>query len=39
MKLDEKTDWLIDQWCRRRALRPLKFLLPAYPGASVVENS
>jgi len=39
MKLDEKTDRPIDQRRRRRALRPLKFLLPAYPSASGVEYS
>jgi hypothetical protein len=39
MKLDEKTDRLIDQRRRRRTLRPLKFLLTAYPGASGVESS
>jgi hypothetical protein len=25
-------DALIDGWCERRALRPLRYLLPAYPG-------
>ena len=25
-------DRLIDAWCERRALRPLSFLLAAYPG-------
>jgi hypothetical protein len=25
-------DALIDSWCERRALRPLRYLLPAYPG-------
>jgi len=33
--LCQKLDWLIDQWCERRALRPLRFLLAAYPGALV----
>jgi hypothetical protein len=33
MTLTEKLDWLIDQWCERRELRPLQFLLRAYPGA------
>jgi hypothetical protein len=28
----QKLDWLIDQWCERRALKPLSFLLRAYPG-------
>ena len=25
-------DALINGWCERRALRPLAYLLPAYPG-------
>jgi hypothetical protein len=25
-------DGLINSWCERRALRPLGYLLPAYPG-------
>jgi hypothetical protein len=33
MTLTQKLDWLIDQWCERRELRPLQFLLRAYPGA------
>ena len=32
MTLIEKLDWLIDQWCERRELRPLQFLFRAYPG-------
>ena len=28
-------DGLINGWCERRALRPLAYLLPAYPGAFV----
>ena len=32
MTLNQKLDWLIDQWCERRALHPLKLLLPTYPG-------
>ncbi len=32
MSLNQKLDWLIEQWCERRALRPLKYVLPAYPG-------
>ncbi|HEU0039386.1 MAG TPA: hypothetical protein VFR76_08940 [Verrucomicrobiae bacterium] len=32
MTLTEKLDWLIDQWCERRELRPLQCLLRAYPG-------
>jgi len=29
--LNQKLDWLIDQWCARRALKPLRYLLPFYP--------
>ena len=35
MTLNQRLDWLIDQWCERRALRPLQFLLRAYPAALV----
>jgi hypothetical protein len=35
MTLYQKLDWLIDQWCERRALRPLQCLLRAYPGVWV----
>ena len=28
-------DGLINGWCERRALRPLAYLLPAYPGVVV----
>jgi hypothetical protein len=35
MTLNQKLDWLIDQWCERRALRPLRFLLRAYPSVLV----
>ena len=28
-------DRLINGWCERRALRPLAYLLPAYPGVFV----
>ena len=35
MTLNEKLDWLIDQWCERRALRPLRFLLFANHNALV----
>ena len=28
-------DGLINVWCERRALRPLAYLLPAYPGVFV----
>lgn len=32
MKLNQKLDWLIDQWCERRAILPLKYILRAYPS-------
>ncbi len=32
LTLNQKLDWLIDQWCERRALHPLHFLLAAYPS-------
>ena len=35
MTLIEKLDWLIDQWCERRAIRPLRSLLRAYPAVLV----
>lgn len=35
MNLTAKLDWLIDQWCERRELRPLQFLFRAYPGVLV----
>ena len=35
MTLNEKLDWLIEQWCERRTLRPLRFILQVYPGALV----
>ena len=40
MYTDKKTlyqnlELLIDQWCQRRALRPLRILLPAYPGIPI----
>lgn len=31
--LTKTLDALIDCWCERRALRPLQYLLRAYPGA------
>jgi hypothetical protein len=31
----ETLDGLINGWCERRALRPLAYLLPAYPGVFV----
>jgi hypothetical protein len=33
--LYQKLDWVISQWCERKALRPLRILLPAYPGVPV----
>ena len=30
-ELFKHLDTLIDQWCERRALNPLRYLLPAYP--------
>ena len=35
MRLNEKLDWLIEQWCERRVLRPLRFILQGYPGTLV----
>lgn len=35
MTIQQKLDWLIDQWCERRVLRPLGLLLRAYPSALV----
>ena len=32
LTLNQKLDWLIDHWCERRALNPLRYLLSAYPG-------
>lgn len=32
MNLIEKLDWLIEKWCQRRALRPLKYILQVYPA-------
>ena len=32
MNLTKKLDWLIEQWCGRRELGPLRYLLPVYPG-------
>ena len=32
MNSKEKLNWLIEQWCERRELRPLRYLLPAYPS-------
>jgi hypothetical protein len=29
---NQKLDWLINQWCERKALCPLKFILQVYPG-------
>jgi hypothetical protein len=33
--LYQKLDWVISHWCERKALRPLRLLLPAYPGIPV----
>jgi hypothetical protein len=33
--LSKTLDGLINGWCERRALRPLAYLLPAYPGVFV----
>jgi len=33
--LYQRLDWVIAQWCERKALRPLRLLLPAYPGIPV----
>jgi hypothetical protein len=35
VNLFKTLDGLINGWCERRALRPLAYLLPAYPGAFV----
>jgi hypothetical protein len=35
MNLYQKLDWLIERWCERKALSPLRILLPAYPGKPV----
>ena len=32
MDVPKILDALIDGWCERRALRPLSYLLPIYPG-------
>ena len=32
MTFNQKLDWLIDQWCERRAIKPLKYILRAYPS-------
>jgi hypothetical protein len=32
MDIPKILDTLIDGWCERRAIRPLKYLLRAYPG-------
>jgi hypothetical protein len=33
MLLNQTLDGLVEQWCERRALRPLKYVLPVYPGS------
>jgi hypothetical protein len=35
MNLIQILIWLIDQWCERRSLRPLRFILRAYPAPLV----
>jgi hypothetical protein len=35
LTLCQKLDCLVDQWCERRALKPLRFLLAAYPAVLV----
>ena len=32
MDIVKTLDTLIDHWCERRAIRPLQYLLRAYPG-------
>jgi len=32
MNITKILDTLIDGWCERRAIRPLQYLLRAYPG-------
>jgi hypothetical protein len=32
MNSKEKLNWLIEQWCARRELGPLSYLLPVYPS-------
>ena len=32
MNFNQKLDWLIDQWCERRAIQQLRYLLRAYPS-------
>ena len=31
-------DQLVDQWCERRELAPLRYLLPSYPMASALTD-
>lgn len=38
-KLFPALDGLIERWCDRRALRPLRLLLPAYPVANPLTDS
>jgi hypothetical protein len=35
MNYTQTLDSLIDRWCERRAIRPLRYLLNAYPGPLV----
>ena len=36
--LNQKLDWLVDQWCERRALHPLKLLLPVYNSGALAHT-
>lgn len=36
--IDSELAALVDRWCERRALRPLRFLLPHYPAARVLTD-
>jgi hypothetical protein len=39
LDLFEILDGLINGWCQRRALRPLAYVLPAYPGVLAPSDS
>jgi len=36
--IDQELAALIDRWCERRALGPLRFLLPHYPRATILSD-
>ena len=36
--IDEELAALIDRWCERRALGPLRFLLPHYRRATILTD-